>query len=104
MKIALRELFLVVLIVALSLCWWLDRSKLAAKTEQMENLAHEASELAGIFGWILNSDVNYAVSFENGVSAGPVNGHNGCSHARAGKFAGIERIQRMVESEGIPRY
>jgi hypothetical protein len=50
MKFTLREIFLVTLIVALSLGWWLDRRYVAKDGDRREN---EAQERVGF--WMLRT-------------------------------------------------
>ena len=37
MKFSIRELFLVTVIVAVCVAWWLDRSNFAVKVDKLEN-------------------------------------------------------------------
>ena len=42
-RFTIRELFLLVVIAAICLEWWVDRSRLAARVERMEQLMQSGS-------------------------------------------------------------
>jgi hypothetical protein len=44
MKFSIRDLFLVTLIVAILLAWWLDRSRVALQREAAERMMDEAEK------------------------------------------------------------
>jgi len=101
MKITLRELFLVLLVVALSLGWWLDRSRLASKYTRMENAFHGACELAGHFAWVVKGDENAVINFDDEcritVSCPErVNGLSGFTCFRL-DFDGNERVKAIAD-------
>lgn len=81
MKITLRELFLLTVIVALALGWWLDRSKLKSERNDFEFEAYLACDLAAGIAGILKNDANYSLDFTNGCG---VRRHGGASFAGSG--------------------
>ena len=49
MKFTIRDLFLVTMIVALAVGWWLDRSRLASSRSAVERDAHDLGKLVDPF-------------------------------------------------------
>ena len=52
MRFSIRDLFLVILVVGLSLGWWLDRSRLAKQIDELESdllRTREKREIAELF-------------------------------------------------------
>jgi hypothetical protein len=55
MKINLRELFLIVVVVALVLGWWLDRRGLSRDNDRLTIAAAKLARLLTYHGWRFNS-------------------------------------------------
>ena len=77
MKLTLRDLFLLTLIAAIVLGWWVDRSRLEASRNRAEIDVEHERILAGQLLAVLRNDGRYEVSLQNGISVQPVSGSGG---------------------------
>jgi hypothetical protein len=55
MKINLREIFLIVLVVAIALGWWIDRKGLRRENDQLCVAAGKLARLLTYHGWSFSS-------------------------------------------------
>jgi hypothetical protein len=81
MKLTLREMFLLTVIVALVLAWWIDRTQLRTIANEMERkydacslvAAHEASQLQShgyTFEWSASGNLTIHINAGASIEAG----------------------------------